>query len=250
MSEKPGKNVCGEDVLQAVRAAYPDNLVDEAVIYDEDSYFGEIREKLYAALKTIEGAHLMYDRPPEGRPHWDEGVDPTEDPPSWVEEPGSYAVFFLALRDEQFEFTSELEEETLDEDGEPVSVSVPAVGRIGCAVGVSVVGPFAVIVFTEMEWNDTGSQTLPDIWPRLFTLDFQVLDVESHYTEVFGEEGGAALRNLRDEISRILESFGIRVLSKEEFRAPIPKLKTPFADDAPSNKQAATVADALFFPMR
>lgn len=247
MRERAQKASCGADVLHAIRNAYPDNVVTDDVLHEESSYYDEIRDEVRVALCRISEADLAYDRPPEGRPHWDEGADPDEDPPGWVEEPSSYDLFFLALRGEQFQFEGELEEEDVPEGAdEPVLVMIPTVGRIGCAIGISIVAPFAVIHFTEMESAENGSTTMPDIWPHIFDLDGSELDMEAYYEELFLEEGIAALRDLRKEITRVLGVFDIRVLPKEELDVRIPGLK-PEPTRNVGAKKTATVEDALFY---
>ncbi|MCC6694364.1 MAG: hypothetical protein IT365_01930 [Candidatus Hydrogenedentes bacterium] len=104
MREKTQKAAGGPDVLDAIRNAYPENIVTDDVVFDEDSYYDGIRDDMRAALSRIGEADLVYDRPPEGRPHWEEGDDPDEDPPTWVEDPSSYDLLFpeediRALRD-------------------------------------------------------------------------------------------------------------------------------------------------------
>lgn len=250
MREKKKRTVCGADVMDAIRHAYPGNIVTDDIAFEEGSYYDEIRDEARTALCRIKQADLAYDRPPEGRPHWDEGGDPDEDPPAWVEEPLSYDLLFLALQGMQFQFQSELEEEDFPEDAdEPVLVVAPTVGRIGCAIGISIIAPFAVVRFTEMEIAESGSGTIPDIWPHMFDLDGSELDVEAHYGGLFLEEGITALRHLREAITRILDEFGIRVLSEQELNMPIPGLRPEPARNVVPGKKSATVEDALFFQM-
>lgn len=247
MDKRTQKTGCGADVLHAIRNAYPDNIVTDDVLHEESSYYDDTCDEVRAALRRIK-ADLAYDRPPEGRPHWDEGSDPEEDPPDWVEEPSSYDLFFFALRGVQFQFEGELEEEDVPEDAdEPVVVVLPTVGRIGCAVGISIVAPFAVIRFTEMESTENGSATMPDIWPHIFDLDGSELDVEAHYEELFLEEGIAALRDLRKAITKVLDAFDVRVLSKEKLESRIPGLRPEPARNVMVRKKTATAEDALFF---
>ncbi|MCC6486167.1 MAG: hypothetical protein IT364_01590 [Candidatus Hydrogenedentes bacterium] len=248
MREKRQKAECGPDVLDAIRSAYPDNIVTDDVVFDEDSYYDGIRDEVRAALSRIGEADLVYDRPPEGIPHWEDGADPDEDPPTWVEDPSSYDLLFLALRGKPFEFEGEMEEEDVLEEGdEPVMALVPTVGHIGCAVGISIVAPFAVIRFTEMEVTESGWNTLPDIWPRMFNLDGSELDVEAHYEVLFLEEGINALRDLRERTAKVLQEFGIRVLSEQELGVPVPRLKPEPERNAMLQRKFATVGDALFF---
>ncbi len=182
MRKKQKKTDRNTDVLHAIHKAYPEGIVTDDVVFDEDSYYDEIREEVRAALRAIGGVDFLYDRPPEGMSHWGEESDPEEDPPDWSEEPSSYDLLFLALRGEQFQFEGELEEEDMPEGAdEPVMVTVPTTGRIGCAVGISIVAPFAVIRFTEMELTNSDSGTLPDVQVRVFNLDGSEVDIEEHY---------------------------------------------------------------------
>jgi len=248
MREKKKRTVCGADVMDAIRQAYPGNIVTDDAAFEEGSYYDEIRDEARTALCRIKQADLAYDRPPEGRPHWDEGGDPDEGPPAWAEEPSSYDLLFLALQGMQFQFQGELEEEDFPEDADELAlVVVPTVSRIGCAVGISIVAPFAVVRFNEMEIAESGSGTIPDIWPHMFDLDGSELDVEAYYGELFLEEGINALRDLREAITKILDEFGIRVLSEQELNMPIPGLRPEPARNVVPGKKSATVEDALFF---
>lgn len=248
MRERRKGTVCGEDALHAIRNAYPENMVTDDVLYGEKSYYNEIREEIRRALSAVKGADLLYDRPPEGRPHWNESSDPEEDPPDWEEPASSYDLLFLALRGKQFEFEGELYEEDVPEDtDDPVPVMVPTVGRIGCAVGISIIAPFAAIRFTEIETAESGSGTIPDIFPMMFDLEGHALDMEAHYEYLYGEEGINALRNLRMKITQILQTFNVRVLSDRELNARIPGLKSEPQRDFMRKKRTVTVEDALFF---
>lgn len=247
MANKNPEPGCGADVRNAIHQAYPGNIVTEDVLYAERSYYDDIRDQVRAALCGIKDAGLAYDRPPEGRPHWEESADPEEDPPSWAENSSSYDLLFLALHGEQFEFEGELEEDVFSEDvGDVITVTVPAAGKIGCAIGISTIGPFAVVRFTEMESAESGSCTIPDIGVHMFDLDGTELDIEAHYKELFLEEGVAALRDLRKEITRVLGAFDIRVLSEQELRTKMPELRSELLWDAEPGKTAVTVEDALF----
>jgi len=243
MPKKAEKTACGADVLRAIRDAYPDGVVNDDIIFGEASYYDAIREEVRAALSRIREADRVYDRPSEGRPHYEDGADPEKDPPSWIEEPASYDLFFLAPRGEDFEFTGELPKDLDDPD----SPMVPTVGRIGCSVGISIVAPFAMVTFTEIEFLEDGSTTRPDIFPHIFNFDGSAIDIEAHYEELFLEEGINGLRRLRDEIMQVLDGFDIRVLSTQEFRAKVPGLKPEPTRNVSPKRKAATVAEALFF---
>jgi hypothetical protein len=252
MPERRKKVVCGEDVLRAIRYAYPENIVTDDVLYEEDSYYDEIRDEIRTALHTVKGAALLYERPPEGKPHWNEGSDPDEDPPDWDEPASSYDLLFFALQGKQFEFEGKFEEENMPEDAdEPCLVTVPTVGRIGCAVGISVIAPFAVIGDSDMEIAESGSESFPEIHVGTYGGD-QALDEEElndpcvRAQIACWEKGKDKLHALREEIMQILGRFDIRVLSEQEISARVPGLKpNPLFDF--EQRKTATVGKALFF---
>ena len=247
MGKKPEGTACGADVLHAIRNAYPDCVVSDEILYTEDSYYDKICEDVRVALHRIKGTTLMYERPPEGRPHWNEESDPEGDPPDWTEEPSSYDLTFLGLEDDRFEFEGELDEEDIPEGAEDSRIiTVPTAGRIGCAVGISTIAPFAVVHFTDMQWTENGSGTLPDIHPSLFELDGSAVDMEAHYEELYLEEGIRALRELRKKIAKVLRGFGIRVLSDDALRPRIPELHPDPATYLPAAPPHITVEAALF----
>jgi hypothetical protein len=226
MPKKTGKTIRDTDLLCAIRGVYDGSTVTDDVLCDEESYYDQARGGIRAALGAIQGADLVYERPPKGGPHWNKGADREADAPAWEDPASSYDLLYFALRGEQFEFEGELDEENFPGDGdEPVLVRVPTAGRIGCAVGISILGPFAVIRFADIELAESGSGSFPDIWPVKFNLDGSLLDLDADYEELYLEEGINALRTLRGDITRILGEQGIRVLSEKELNTRVPGLK-------------------------
>jgi hypothetical protein len=255
---------CGEDVLQAIRDAYPEGVVNDDILSTQDSYYHAIRDEVRRALRAIKGAVPLYERPPEGSLHWNAGSEVNMDPPDWEEKPATYDLLFLGLEGDQFTFEGEMEDDqSLEAATHAKSRSVPSEGRIGCAVGVCTLAPFAAVRFTEVEWTKSGSQTAPDIHPAVYNLDGSELDVEAHYEEIYLEEGILALRALREEISGILHGFGIRVLTGNELKYTIPKLQLDaertrhyderhffiqsLSGNSGISKTEVTVEDAFFF---
>ena len=138
--------VWSEDVLRAIRCVHPDEIVTDDVLYDEESYYDEIREEVRAAFGAAKGGYHLYDRPPEGRPHWNALLDPDEDAPDSEESAAAYELLFFALYGKQSQYKGELEEQDWpadDDTDEPVLVSRPTDGKVGLAVGISVIAPFA-----------------------------------------------------------------------------------------------------------
>ncbi len=48
MDKRTQKAACGADALHTTRNAYPDNVVTDDVVYDESSYYDEIRDEVRA----------------------------------------------------------------------------------------------------------------------------------------------------------------------------------------------------------
>src|SRR5207249_3804036 len=82
----------------------------------------------------------LYEREPQGGPQCEDGSNPDEDPPDWDAESRSYHLFFLPLADERFQF----ETDTLEPGEDGVEQRFSGEGRIGFAVGISLIAPFAL----------------------------------------------------------------------------------------------------------
>jgi hypothetical protein len=248
-----------EDLLEALDNAFPHDTI-ELWYSSEESYLDEVCEELRANLSQFETADLDYERDWQGvepgfedmqgvLPIWFEEGDLDEDEPI-PEDPledicYSYHLFFLGLKEEKFRY--ECENEIIDE--EDVREKVEGTGTIGCAVGLSLLAPFAVIMPGSMETYEYGPSTYPDIDPCIFDLDSNPIDMTEHFREIMGEDAVQALAQLRTQIISILESFDIALLPDEEAEKPVPWLQV--AEDVMIPKEATdeeiTLKDALFF---
>ncbi len=240
--KRPPKTDLPEQIVDAIRQAWPDGVIEMPADLDE-APFWDVYPKLKAGLSHIQGSTVFYEHEREGGPQWGEGSDPEEDPPEWHEESRSYHLFFLSPLDDRFEF----ETDTLEPDESGVEQRFPGQGRIGCAVAVSLVAPFGVVKLDEMEVSENGSRSEPDVDPHIFSLDDQKLDMEEHYGEMVGGEGLVVLRKLRAEIVRVLNEFDISVIPEEDLDKPVPWLR---ADDEVLVGHAGepiTVRQAFFF---
>jgi hypothetical protein len=247
MPGKEKKPSLRADVAAAIRKAYPEHIVDMSAVYEE-SYFDDVCDKVRAKLSKVCGAEILYARAPQGGPRWDEGSDPDEDPPDWSEDSYSYHLFFLALRGEQYQFEGQIAGEDIPEgEDEPVLMTVPTVGRIGCSIGISLIAPFAVIQFNQMEHAETGSYTIPEIDCTIFNLDGTEVDLDEYFAELFEETGVRTLHALRDELTQILRSLGIAALPVEELRKGVPRLKADPENPLAATEGAVTVQEAFFF---
>jgi hypothetical protein len=129
------------DVAAAIHRRWSDGVVDEFAT--DESYFHQIRARLERDLRHIRGASLPWrteDPPLDARPDED-------DEPLYPDEWQSYYVFFLAPDGEEFQFEDETDcmEEPEDAEGERTEAMCPGNKWIGCAVGISLVAPYAAI---------------------------------------------------------------------------------------------------------
>ncbi len=247
MKSKQDSRTLRADVAAILRELYPNGVVTPDVLYEE-SYFDELYDTLRARLAGIEGVRLLHERSPEGGPQWVEGSNPDEDPPDYSEDSFSYHLFFVAPRGEGHKYVGELPDYVETEDGEELTeVRVPTEGWIGCAVGVSLAAPFAMVVLRDMEFMETGWHTEPDIECNIFNLDGTPMDMDAHYAEMLEETDAQTLLTLRDTIMEILRDCSINVLTDEEADAAVPGLRAGEEVFAGYSDDELTVKDALFF---
>lgn len=249
--QKRENSTIRKDILETLDELFPDNVIDICDDPDE-SYLNDIYEELRAELSRIETAAIDYER------DW-RGDDPKnyDQPIEWRFEEGedeepefsdpldySYHLFFLGLKGEQFRY--EVKDKTIDEEGK----IVPDEGfrTIGCCVGISLTTPFALIVPDSLVSYKDGSQSYPDIEPHIFIDNDGPVDMEEYMSEMVGDEGMQALKELTNRITSILESFGISILPADQAEKPVPWLKAAewicFAD-IPEKK--VKLKDVFFF---
>jgi hypothetical protein len=233
-------------IVEALKQAWPDGVLDMRLDSDE-SYFWDVYEKLKQDLSRVEGGLLLYERDAKGGPHWAEGSDPDEDLPNWDEEPRSYHLFFISPADGAMSFDIESEEP----DENDVLHSVNGKGTVGCAVGVSLLASFAVIVLDSIENYESGSYKNPDIEPHIVSNDGKKFwadeSGEAYCKELLGEEGLPALLELRAKITRVLESHRLEVLGADALRQPVPWLRGGEEALVGQAGEPVTVRTALFF---
>ena len=234
----------GKDILDAIHKAFPNGIVEMSIRFDE-SYLRDIYPKLKMELSRIEGAELSYERDAKGGPRGEESSDPEEDPPDWSEQCSSYNLFFVGLTDQRFQY--EYESEEPDEDGNMHKVE--GIGMIGCTVAVSLLAPYALIKLRCYERFEGGGETCPDIEHQIFSLEGGPIEMENHFRETMGEEAVQSIQALRATITKVLESFGITPLPREDEEKPVPRLQAGeevFVGKEHTGKDI-TVQEALFF---
>ena len=236
-----------EDVRQVIEKAFPEGIIDMSAV-ENGGHLREIYPQLHAELSKIADTALLRERSPEKELHWEEGSDPDKDPPDWTEPASSYHLFFIGLTGEEFRYQCDSEEP----DENDVFHPVEGTGIVGCAVGVSLLAPFAVVKLGALEEFESGSESCPDVEPSIFNLDGTPADLDEVYREMFLDEGVQALHRLRGKIESILESLGIAPLPDDELSKPVPWLRG--GDDLVRGTLLAdepiTVRDALFFRCR
>ncbi|MGO9271361.1 MAG: hypothetical protein ACLQOO_14065 [Terriglobia bacterium] len=184
-----------------------------------------------------------------------------EDPPDWDEHSRSYHVFFLSPNGARFKYETEhevlgedefddeeAENEEFGEETEPGQARiVKGHGRIGLAVAVSVVAPFALITLDRLVNFEDGSETEPDLGPSVFTEEGEAMDPTAYILELAGKDAPPVLRDLSARIAGILERHQISVLAPEDARKLVPWLQGGEEVFAGVGGQPITVREAFFF---
>ncbi len=241
-----------EDVREAIERAWPDGVVEMTFDSDE-SYFRDVYPKLASAIQRINGAHLVHEREAEGRTIWFDHSDPEQDPPDDEERSRSYQLFFVCPEGEAFTYETEIASlaEPGDEDDECESElpmeTVAGNGRTGWSVAVSLVAPFAVVSFSDMENFEDGSTSEPSIESLGFTEMGQRIDPEADFRKFKGEQAFEILLKLRGRICDILGRYRISVLPREEWRKPVPWLRADEGVLVGIAGEPVRVLDAFFF---
>lgn len=247
------------ELVDALSMAFPDGVVEPLLdTFDMEVIEGEVRKE----LDGLEGAGLHYWRTLAGEESWHlpKGFD-WEDPREGEEWEGeedredgdemegwepetSYALFFLSPRGEGFQF--EIDGEFMDEEGGLYPTK--GVGRIGWAVAVSGIVPYALLRITSIDTEDYFGPSRPDLQSRYTDTAGRPMGEDEVFRDMLGAEERGLLDELRLEIVRILESSGIPCLSEEELGTPLPWLEAAESVLVRRKEEARlTVEDALFF---
>lgn len=239
------------ELVEALNAAFPDGIVKP--VWDE-SILEAMEGDLRSQLAGLEGASLLYQRTLEGDETWDlpEGFaleDPGEgeeweEEGGWYDQERSYTVFFLSPRGEGFQY--QIEGDFMDEAGHLDATT--GVGRIGLAVAVSGLAPFALLRVTSIESEEPLGTLSPDIQSRLFDADGIPVKEDEVYLDMLEPEERGLMGDLRREVARILESLRITVLPEEEVGQAVPWLYAAEGVFLGLQEGASlTVEDVLFF---
>lgn len=236
------------DVVDALEHAFPEGTVE---LVGDESWLTERLDDLRDTLSRLPGAQLLYERRPEDESSYDlsDDWDPADEwnVGAWDEEERSYALFFVCPQGNDFRF--EFEGDLMDEEGRRRSTT--GVGKIGYAVAISTLTPLALLRVTSMDSEeDEYGETLvssPDIQPRYFDADGQPQRSDAFLLDGLSDTAIETLRNLRDGIVGVLDTFRIAPLPDEEARKPVPWLEAAEDVLGAGPGEPVTVEDALFF---
>lgn len=136
-----------------------------------------------------------------------------------------------------------LEEEWVEHECEEPDASVlRGTAVAGCNVGISLIAPFALVEFDELDSYEDGSLDLPSVH-SVGALDPDVS--ADDFGERLSEKAWNRLKELRECIVKNIDSCGIRVLSSKELETPVPFLRPD--DGIIPGEDQVTLRSALFF---
>ncbi len=234
-----------EDVAVAIKACWPDGIVQEFTT--DESYFHEIHRRLERDLRNVRGASLLWRT--EGEEEIGAGRDEGQnDEPRHNDEWQSYYVFFLAPDGKPFHFEDEttgMEEPDEPEEEEGAETTYPGEGWIGCAVGISLAAPYAAINFSSYSRYEDGTTSTPDVESFIYSdKTHQRVDTHQYHQEILSQEAFEKLETLRRRIASILAKHRIQVLDEPVLNLRVPKLKT---STEVFLEEPLLVRDAFFF---
>jgi hypothetical protein len=230
------------EIIGEIQPVFSNGVIDW--LPDEENWnFCEACHPLRDKLRGIKGAAILYERKPSDAPRWDDDSDSGKDFCDWQEETRSYHLFFIGPTGKRFEFP--IQEETTDDHG--CWVSVVGVDRVGYAVGVSMVAPYAIIKLDHLRRMEDGSESVSDIETTRLDQDGQAVEAEQYLAELLDSDRLAELEALRARIAGVLVSLGIPVLTREQAQLVVPDLKMGEDFCRLGLGDEVTVFDALFF---
>jgi hypothetical protein len=230
------------DVAAAIKQCWPDGVV-EAFATDE-SYFQEIHQRLERDLRNVRGASLLWQTETEEiGAHGEEGES---EEPSPSDEWQSYHVFFLAPDGREFHFeTAGMEEPEDSKEEEGAETTYPGEGWIGCAAGICLAAPYAVINLSGYSRDEDGTMSIPDVESFIYSDEtHERVDTDQYHREVLSQEAFRKLEALGREIASILAKHRIQVLHKPVLDLRVPGL---MAGTDVFLEEPLRVRDAFFF---
>jgi hypothetical protein len=233
------------DLQEIIENVFPDGIV-EWQLEAEEGELEERYDRIGTKLATLRGAGLFSDHPADSRTFACDDDDDSEayDFPS-DDVSYSYRRYFLGVADPRCQRVVEDQDE--DEEGDLVEVE--RTDTLGCIVALCEFAPLAIVRFASIWHSDNGDSNIPDIGDRVFDLNGVPLDMEAHFSELFGNEALKLVCRLRQTIVDILTTHRVTVIPDEEAKKAVPWLKT--GEDVIFTGAAwgwpITVQDAFFF---
>jgi hypothetical protein len=232
------------DVAAAIKQCWPNGVVDEFAT--GESYFHEVRLRLERDLRNLRGASLLWQTEEEEiSARWD---DDQHDDPLPSDQWQSYHVFFLAPDSQEFHFEDETAGMKEPEDPEQdtrTETTYRGEGWIGCAVGICLAAPYAVINLCRYSRYEDGTMSIPDVESFIYSEETnERVDADRYHREILTPEAFQKLEALRSEIAATLGEHRIQVLGEPVLNLHAPGLK---ASPEVFLEEPLRVRDAFFF---
>ena len=228
-----------KDVAAAINECWPDGVVEPFAT--DESYFPATHPRLEQDLRNIRGGSLLWQTEEEIAAGWDIEKDEPPSSDGWQ----SYHVFFLSPDGEAFHLEDETAGIVEPEDPQPdAETDHPGEGWIGCAIGVCLAAPYAVINLCSYWQYEDGTMSAPDVESFIYSDDTsERVDTDQYHREILSQEAFQRLEALRRELASILAKHGIQVLGKRVLDLPVPGLK---AGEDVFLEEPLRVQDAFF----
>ena len=239
-SARLGISQIPKDVAAAIRECWPDGVVEQFAT--DESYFHATHPRLEQDLRNIRGGTLRWQTEEEIAAGWDNEKDEPPSSDGWQ----SYHVFFLSPDGEEFHFEDETAgiEEPEDPQAE-ADIKHPGEGWIGCAIGICLAAPYAVINLCSYSHYEDGTVSAPDVESFIYSdTPNERVDTDQYHREILSQEAFQKLEALGRQLASILAKHGIPVLDKRVLDLQVPGLKV---SREVFLEQPLRVQDAFFF---
>jgi hypothetical protein len=155
---------------------------------------------------------------------------------------------FWRLRAEEFRFDDEtggMEEPEDPEQEVGTETTYPGEGWTGCAVGICLATPYAVINLSSYSRYEDGTISTPDVESFIYTDKAnERVDTDQYHRELLTPHAFQKLEELRGAIASILADHRIQVLDEHVLNWHVPDLK---ARPDVFLEEPLRVRDAFFF---
>ena len=170
-----------KDIAVAINECWPDGVVEQFAT--DESHFHDIRPRLERDLRHVRGGSLLWQTEEETAAGWDNENDERPPRDGWQ----SYHVFFLSPDGDEFHFKDETAgiEEPEDPQAE-AETKRPGEGWIGCAIGICLVAPYAVINLSSYSHYEDGTVSVPDVESFIYSDHTnERVDTDQYHRQIF-----------------------------------------------------------------